>query len=248
MKLCRYKHDSPVSYAFGATLAYELLKVNPRLATRIFLRPNIKHGKDLEDILSKISTQNIPIIESAKPFNILGAKANCLLIAEFNKPTTSLRPTPKEPHLILVNPSDAGNLGTIIRTAVAFNYNNLAIITPAVDHFDPKVIRASMGAIFHINIETFSYFDEYLTKYANDSATKRTLYSFMLDQNATQLANISPESANFALIFGNEASGLPKEYATKTNPVYIPQTPLVDSLNLSIAAGIAMYSLQPKNQ
>ena len=245
MKLSRYKRDSSVSYAFGATLTYELLKTKPNLIKRVFLRPSSKYGHDVESILTQLTAQSIPIVESTKAFNILGAKDNCLLIAEFDKPTMQLEATPETPHIVLVNPSDAGNLGTIIRTAIAFGYNNLAIITPATDHFDPKVVRASMGAIFHINIETFASFDEYLAKYEHiDTTQKRTLYSFMLNQDAKNLANIKPNNGSFSLIFGNEASGLPKEFADKTKAVYIPQTPLVDSLNLSIATGIAMYSFR----
>ena len=52
-------------------------------------------------------------------------------------------------HVVLVNPGDMGNMGTIIRTMLGFNYSNLAIIKPGVDVFDPRVIRASMGALFN---------------------------------------------------------------------------------------------------
>ena len=53
-----------------------------------------------------------------------------------------------ESHLVLVNPEDGGNLGTMIRTALAFDIHDVAIIRPADDVFDPKVIRSSMGSIF----------------------------------------------------------------------------------------------------
>ena len=125
MKLSRYKHSSPVSYAFGATLCLELLKTRPDTIKRVLLRPNTNHGQDLNRILKELTERHIEIIESPKPFNILSAKDSCLLIAEFTKFTTTLDATRN--HLILVNPSDAGNLGTIIRTAAAMNFNNLAI-------------------------------------------------------------------------------------------------------------------------
>ena len=239
MKLSRYKRSSTFSYAFGATLIFELLKTYRNNITRVFLRPTQKRGEDLKKLLSKLHHYNIDIVESAKAFNILGAKDSCLAIAEFNKPTTALVSTPETPHIVLVNPSDSGNLGTIIRTAVALGFSNLAIITPAVDHFDPKTIRASMGAIFHINIATFASFEEYLQ--SCNGSQPRTLYAFMLDQQSQLLTEIKPTDRNYALIFGNEATGLPESFANYAQPVFIPQSPIIDSLNLAVAASIGMY-------
>ncbi len=237
MKLQKYKRQSDCSYALGATLVAELLKTSPSLIQRVYLRPVEKHGADIEAILAQLEQKHIQIIESTKAFNILGAKDNCLLAAEFKKPNTSLNDS--TPHIVLVNPSDSGNLGTIIRTAVAFNYNNLAIITPSVDPYDPKVVRASMGAIFHLNLAQFDSIKAYLTQNPG-----KQLYAFILNLDAQKLETQSkPSSKNFAIVFGNEAAGLPQDFCAKTNAqaIYIPQSPNVDSLNLSVAAAIAMH-------
>ena len=235
MKLSRYKHDSEFSYTFGATLTYELLKTHPELIQRVFLRPNTSYGDELKAILSEIKRRQIEIVESTKAFNILGTKENCLLIAEFRKTSTPL--DPRANHIVLVNPSDSGNLGTIMRSAVGFGYENLAIITPAVDHFNPKAIRASMGAFAHLNIAYFDTFDTYMTQYPN-----RTNYSFML-RRAKPLNEILSQTVSqpYSLVFGNEAAGLSDNYADFTTPVFIPQNQKIDSLNLSVAASIAMF-------
>ncbi len=235
MKLARYKTSNPYSYALGATLTYELLNSRPELIQRVFLRPNIKHGDGLEQLLAKLQQHHIEIIESTKVFNVLDAKDNCLLIAEFEKPSQQLADTN---HVVLVNPSDAGNLGTIMRSAAAFGFQNLAIVLPAVDAFSPKTIRASMGAVFHLNIEIFANIEEYLTKYGQN----RALYAFMLKPDAKTLEQVQPTD-NYSLIFGNEASGLPTDFAEKTGatPIFIPQSSNVDSLNLSVATSIALY-------
>ena len=247
MKFSRYKRDYPFSYTLGATLSYELLKTKPELIRRAFLRPNIKQGDDLAKIIAEYRQRHIDIIESDKPFNVLGAKENCLFIAEFNKPATELDYKASAPHIVLVNPSDAGNLGTIMRTTVAFNYQNIAIIAPAVDAYDPKTIRASMGAIFHLNIQLFPSFDDYLKLCVkNNSSSERSLFSFMLNQKAITLPQVAPKDTNFALIFGNEAAGLPTDFATKTQPVFIPQSKNVDSLNLSVAVSLALYHFAQK--
>ena len=241
MKLTRYKRESSYSYTLGATLTYELLKTHPELIQRVFLRPNIKHGNDLEQIITALKQRHIEIIESTKAFNILNAKSNCLLIAEFQKPATQLDYSTDNPHIVLVNPSDAGNLGTIMRSAVGFGYQNLAIILPGVNPYDPKAIRASMGAVFHLNIQTFESFQTYQNPF-----TTRTYYAFMLDSAAKRLTDVNPISRNYSLIFGNEASGLPSEFATFTTPIFIPQNQKIDSLNLSVAASIAMFELSTR--
>ena len=74
MKLQKYKRDSEVSYALGATLVAELLKTHPNAITRVFLRPADKYGDDLTKILDELKARKFEIIESTKAFNILGAK------------------------------------------------------------------------------------------------------------------------------------------------------------------------------
>ena len=235
MKFARYKHDSKLSYAEGATLVFELLKTKPEIITQIFLRPAEKYGEDIQKILKLAHEANIAVIESSKPFNVLAAKNACLLIAEFKKTSSQLAPNAN--HLLLVNPSDAGNLGTIMRTAAAFNITNIGIIPPAVDHFDPKVIRASMGAAFHLNIQIFDSLEEY--RAAHPSHTR---YAFMLNNQAKTIQEASKtKSEPYTLIMGNEASGLPKSYEATCEAIYIPQSEHVDSLNLSIATAIALY-------
>lgn len=252
MKLQRYRRDDEVSYAMGATIVAELLKTNPDCITRVFLRPTEKHGDDLDRIIADIKQRNIKIIESTKAFNILGAKDNCLLIAEFDKWRYNMLSddiyNDDEYYyhqffkVVLVNPSDAGNLGTIMRSAAAFGYGGIVIVNPGVDPYDPKVIRASMGAFFHLWVQTVDDISEV------DLAPGSL--AFVLDENATALDKIE-RSYNLGgpppdLIFGNEATGLPKDFCKKTGatPVYIPETDFVDSLNLSIAASIALYTFR----
>jgi TrmH family RNA methyltransferase len=106
-----------------------------------------------------------------------------------------------------------------------------------VDAFDPHAVRASMGAIFPMNVETYDCFVDYRKSYPNHA-----LCPFMLD-GATALdvaARTRPEL--YALVFGNEASGLPPEFAKMGRPVFIPQSPEVDSLNLSVAVALGVYA------
>ena len=136
-----------------------------------------------------------------------------------------------------------GNMGTIIRTAIGFGIKNMAIISPGVDVFHPKTIRASMGALFRINFQYFQSFEEYEAAYA-----EHEIFCFMLNAKQQLTVKNCPKPALFSLVFGNEATGLPDSFLEKGTSVIIPQSEEVDSLNITIAAGVGMYLFtQDKN-
>ena len=139
-----------------------------------------------------------------------------------------------ENHIVLVNPSNTGNLGTILRTMLGFDFKNLAIIKPAVDMFDPLVVRASMGAVFSINFEYFNNIEEYVSKFSSHH-----LYPFMLNGKSSveNVKFVEP----YSIIHGNESKGLDEKFLEIGESVYIPHSKSIDSLNLSIAAGISMW-------
>lgn len=228
----RYRKEDSVSYSLGITLTFELLKFKTEYVNKVYIHSAMKQGDTLDRIKSICSSSGIEIVYTDKIFNVLSQKENCYVIGEFRKFEGSLNAD--KPHIVLVNPSNAGNMGTIMRSALGFGMNNMAIIRPAVDAYDPKVVRASMGAIFSTNFVYFDSFDNYL-----DKAGERELYPFMLDAKVS-LHDIKP-SGKFSLIFGNEATGLPHEFSSVGTSVIIPHSDRIDSLNLPIAASIAMY-------
>ncbi|MBA3868998.1 MAG: TrmH family RNA methyltransferase, partial [Anaerolineae bacterium] len=136
-------------------------------------------------------------------------------------------------HVLLVSPSDMGNLGTTLRTLLGFGFHNLALVKPAVDVFDPRTIRASMGALFQVNFAYFDSIDTYQTHFAHH------LYPFMT--NGEVLLSKAEFTPPFTLVFGSESSGLDESYRKLGTSVTIPQTKAIDSLNLSVAIGIALY-------
>ncbi len=228
----RYHKEDPVSYALGITLTFELLKYRTEQVSRVFVHTDMKQGETLEKLTALCDKAGVPMIMGNKIFNVLSGKENCYVIGEFQKYTGSL--DAGRSHIVLVNPSNAGNMGTIMRSALGFEMNQLAIIRPGVDAFDPKVVRASMGAVFSTDFVYFNSFGEYQEQFG-----RRELYPFMLDAK-TCLHDLHPQGT-FSLIFGNEATGLPVEYADIGTSVVIPHSGRIDSLNLPVAASIAMY-------
>lgn len=220
------------------TLTIELLKLKPQFVECVFFHEKVKENENLLYLRELCKAHHIPIIVGEKAFNILSIKENCYVIGMFKKFKSQIE---SGRHIVLVNPSDAGNLGTIIRTSVGFDLKDIVLIRPAVDIFDPKTVRASMGALFHIN---YQYYDCY-EKYEQDFP-KNNPYPFMLTASSSIQNVVFREP--YSLIFGNEAAGLPDSFAMLKGgqPVVIPHSKSIDSLNLTIAAGIAMYSTTRK--
>ncbi len=231
MKVQRYKHDLDFSYTLGATLTYELIRCAPGSAQCVFLNSSTEKTGGIADLLASCEKYGIPVEQNDKAFHILSPKGNCFVIGMFRKDPA---PIQAGSHIVLANPQDAGNLGTILRTAAGFGFHDIAIIRPAVDCYDPKVVRASMGAIFHVRVEAFDRIEDYLARFPEN-----TRYAFMLN-SSTPIRQVA-KSEPFSLIFGNEATGLAEEYAHFCQSVVIPHSHDIDSLNLPIAASIAMF-------
>ncbi len=231
MKITRYRKEDDITYALGATVVMEYLLHDTENVKGIIIHPAFR-AEDTKERIMSICTQNrIPAVTEEKPFNILSQKENCFVIAVVKKKRSKVS---EGNHIVLVNPSNAGNLGTIMRSALGFGIENIAIITPAVDPFDPKTVRASMGAAARVRVELFETFEDYRRRFPENN-----LYPFMLDGSSKM--QYTPIEENFSLILGNEATGLSHEFSEIGKPIRIEHTQNIDSLNLPIAASIAMY-------
>ena len=234
-KLKTYKKDSEYSYALGASPTIELLENKLEDCLLVIFSPSYS-GKEnkIENLCGKYK---IPVEENQKIINILSPKENCYVIAVFKKRLQIIEKN--KSHVVLDNPSDMGNLGTIMRSCAGFGIENIAIIGNGADVYNPKVIRASMGAFFHVNTEYFKSVHDYLDLHGGKN---REICSFMLNADYT-LSEFQVNKDNiYSLIFGNEASGLDYDiYKNIGKSVVINHTNKIDSLNLPIAVSIALF-------
>ena len=230
----KYNKKNTYSYTFGAFPTYELLENRPEFVEKVFIHTTA--NKEIYDKIKLLCDKNdIPLVVNDKLLEKIREKDSCIVVGVFHKFQCDIKQG--ENHVVLVNPSDTGNIGTIIRTCIGFGIRNLAVIEPAVDIFNPKVIRASMGSLFHMHFKYFSSFEEYVTAYGAD----RCMYPFML-KGAKTLGSFQLDINHaFSLIFGNEATGLDDTFLKVGQSVRISHSDSIDSLNLSLAAGIAIY-------
>jgi TrmH family RNA methyltransferase len=226
-----YTKDADYSYVEGFFPTFELLKQHPEALMMVYFSEDAADSFGYKKISALVPPEKI--IFSKNVFDRLASKDNDHVIGVFRKYQDELNPT--LPHVVLVNPSDQGNLGNIMRSMLAFGFKDLALILPSADRFNPKTLRASMGAFFALRIQTFESFAAYEEKYP------RPYYPFMLDEKAKGLKEAEKPSGAYSLVFGNEATGLDKSFKNDRT-VFIEQSSEVDSLNLSTAVVIALYA------
>ncbi|MBR4947125.1 MAG: TrmH family RNA methyltransferase [Clostridiales bacterium] len=231
IKVTSYKSGNEYTYGLGATIAMEYLLKKKEAVRAVILHPDFRSEETICKINS-ICGKDIPVSVEAKPFNILSKKENCFVICVIEKKPEPIR---DGNHMVLVNPSNCGNLGTIVRSCLGFGVRNIAIVGPkAADPFDPKTIRASMGALASVNVEVFGQFEDYQKRFPSNN-----LYPFMLD--GSTILQETKINKPFSLIMGNEATGLDPAFKNIGQPIRIEHSGDIDSLNITIAASIGLY-------
>ena len=231
IKVTGYKSDSMHTYGLGATVAMEYLLKQRDIVRAVIIHPDFR-SEDTKAKIYDICGEDIRVSVEEKPFNILSKKENCFVICVIEKRAERIG---AGNHMVLVNPSNCGNMGTIIRSCLGFGVKNIAIVgKTSADPNDPKTIRASMGARASVKIEVFEKFEDYSKRFPENN-----LYPFMLD-GSTKLHETAIKKP-FALIMGNEAAGLPAEFSRIGCPIRIDHSNAIDSLNITIAASIGLY-------
>lgn len=128
---------------------------------------------------------------------------------------------------------DPGNLGTIIRTADALGVKTMICSLDCVDHFSPKVVQATMGSIFRMNIVVRDLF-----QFVEELPPATPIYAAHLEgDNLYETEIISP----CVLVVGNESQGMSDELTAKvTKQLKIPMAGKAESFNVSIATAIIL--------
>ncbi len=140
--------------------------------------------------------------------------------------------------LILDDIQDPGNLGTIIRSSVAFNIDTIILSNNTVDLYNDKVIRASEGMLFKINILR----DDIVNVINHLKANNYSIYGTKVD-GGKDISTIKP-SSKYALVMGNEGAGVKDEILNLCDEyLYIPMNSECESLNVGVATSIILYSL-----
>lgn len=140
--------------------------------------------------------------------------------------------------LILDGVQDPGNLGTIIRSSVAFNIDTIVLSNDCVDVYNSKVLRATQGMIFNINI-----IEENLLDFI-PGLTKNGYKVYGTKVNGGKSLKSVEKSKKFAIIMGNEGRGVSSSVLDLCSDyIYIDMNSTCESLNVGVATSIILYEL-----
>lgn len=142
--------------------------------------------------------------------------------------------------LLLDEIQDPGNLGTIIRSAVAFNVDTICLSPDTVDIYNPKVLRSTQGMIFHTNIIIKSLKEIISMLKEREIPIYGTRVDYGIDVSTLR----EKDRKKYALVMGNEGNGVSEEILDMCDEyIYISMNPDVESLNVGVATSIILYEL-----
>lgn len=230
-KLKPYISKLEYSYCYGAYPTLDLFKYRGDKLIKILLHPNGRGTDGFREVEELARQNNIPVEFNERAIEKISSKGNTFVVGIFEKYQSDLDSASN--HLVLDHIRNMGNLGTIIRTMVGFDYHNLAIVRPSADIFDPKVVRSAMGAMFQINFKYFESIDEYMNFH------KRNMYLLHLEgsEDIRKVEFVAP----FSIVMGNESKGLGPEYDRIGTKIRIPHSTDIDSLNLAVATAVTLW-------
>lgn len=142
--------------------------------------------------------------------------------------------------LMLDDIQDPGNLGTIIRSSLAFNVDTIVLSPNTVDLYNPKVIRATQGMMFHINI----VIKELEPVIQELKSQEIPIYGTRVDFGKDVRDLKEKDKKSYCLIMGNEGSGVREKILDLCDAyLFIDMNEKVESLNVGVATSILLYEL-----
>jgi TrmH family RNA methyltransferase len=221
-QLKKNRDESNVFIVEGEKMIQELIKNFPDSIEFLCVTVESEHSKNNKTLVNAIATtEELKSISSMKNPNKSLAVVKKL----------ALKPSEPSFKLVLDNIQDPGNMGTILRLADWFNVKEIICSKETVDIYNPKVVQASMGAIFRIPV-TYCNLETYLANY------KGPIFGALLEGQNIYKQKLIPEGL---LILGNEGNGISEKIKSFiTDPITIPRFGKAESLNVSIATGILL--------
>lgn len=204
----------------------------------VMYAPEMLKSTFANDLVSRVADKVQPV--SAALMESLASKENpqgiLAIVRQRTTPITGLNAPNRS--IALVAPQDPGNLGTILRTMDAVGLDALFLLDGGVELFHPTVIRSSMGTLFWKPVVQTS-FDEFLT-WARDGGYQLIGSSARADVDYQTIVPRIP----WVLVVGNEQKGLSSDQLKACDvTISLPMRGRVSSLNLAVAAGVLLYSL-----
>lgn len=224
--MSKYNVNDKTSYSLGMSLTIEALKHKADFVEEVLLSNKAAKNEQLSYLLKLCNDKGISIKYDDVSIDKLSLKENCYCIGIFNKFKSNIV---TNKHIVLYRFNDYGELGTILRSAVSFDFKDIILIDSNIDYFDPRCIRASMGAIFHTNIIKYKTLQDYIKDYPNQN-----IVPFI--SNSNNELNSLEINDNYSLIISQDYFGLDDSFI---DGYYIKHNNL-NEISLSVRSSIIL--------
>ena len=234
LKQPKYRRETGLFVVENLTIIYDALRSGFAFETLFITEEFAAKNREQVDFLTANSqSAELYLIDSKinKAYSDLSTPSGITAIYKIKINSLS-----KDSVIYLDGVSDPGNLGTIMRNALAFGLENLVLSKECADPYSAKTISASKDAIFKLNI---------LEDRADDWLKKCALPIYATSSHeGTQLEKFKP-AKKFCLVLGSESQGVsPEILASATEKIKITISNKIESLNVAAAAAILFYELQ----
>lgn len=243
LKLKKFRDQSNQFLIEGVRLVEDALESGAPLETLLVQDDMLTSGR-LDRIINQANSLQLELIEvnQAVIEHVADTKTPQGVVAIGNKlehDFAGLVASKTNPfYLVLDNVQDPGNLGTMIRSADAVNATGVFVGKGSVDLYNPKVVRSTMGSLFHIPVmeanleELLPMLNEQNIKvYGTETGGEQDIYSADL-------------TGDVAIVVGSEAHGISEEIRQKiTRWVSLPMPGKAESLNAAIASSLFLYEV-----
>jgi len=214
----------PVEEAIRANLDIVYILLREDRATELLCNPIVQRCPESTDIriVSEDILRRIATTDSAPE-----------IVAIANRPKLMTTIPTDETVLALYQLQDPGNIGTLVRSALAFGVTQITLVSESshvTDPFHPKIIRSSAGLIFRVRLSMCDSLEKLAEKtslIALDAKAETSLLNFEWPRNSV-------------ILLGSEGAGLPEHLPTKTTRLSIPMTSDAESLNVAIAGSLVL--------
>lgn len=204
----------------------------------LFYDPTLIDELNIREYMTEMTDVSLISSKIYKKIAYRGSTEGVIAIAKDKTHTLNNLDLKSEEPLILVIESaeKPGNVGALLRTADAAKVDAVIIANPKTDFYNPNVIRSSVGGVFTIPIATASSAET--IDFLNEK--KIAIYSAILQQSEIyDKVNLKLASA---IVVGSESTGLSQKWrSAASKKIRIPMMGLLDSMNVSVAAGILLY-------
>lgn len=241
----KYRKETGLFLAEGVKLTREAVETS--CARYILINENVINNSEIYSITESAKDKATILVLSDGAFNkITTESAPQGVISVCVSPdnhifadTQAVRDLTDKKIIILDEIRDPGNLGTMLRTAVAFGVDTI-VLGGCADVYSPKTVRAAMGAVFKLNLVFSDKLDAFLNELKKCG---KRIVGAALAQDACILGDHKLSSSD-AVVIGNEGHGISNEVMAVCDVfLKIPMEPSCESLNAGIAASVIMWEL-----